>query len=70
MRFAMGAVATFRGAVRIRRCGRKQKHWSAAAAVRHLASLRHRFGQQVDCLTIYRCRDCGAWHVGRRKVAS
>ncbi len=67
MRFQMGSVATFRGAVLIRRCGRKQHHWSFRAAAAHLASLRYCFGQQVDC-TIYRCPGCGAWHVGRRKM--
>jgi hypothetical protein len=68
MRFSLGAVATFRGSRRIRRCGYKQKHWSSAAAVAHLSSLRYRFGQRTDCLVTYHCRYCGAWHVGRRKM--
>jgi len=66
MRFALGAVATFsRGTVRS--CGYKQKHWTIQSAGAHLDSIRRRFGTRTDRhLTVYRCRHCGAWHVGRR----
>ncbi len=67
MRFALGAVATFRG-LRVRSCGYKQKHWTIRSAAAHLDSIRRRFGPRTDRrLTVYRCHHCGAWHVGRQK---
>jgi rubrerythrin len=65
MRFPMGKVARFRGRHLIRSCGYKQKHWTFRAAAAHLDSIRRRFGDRTDRLTVYRCRHCGAWHVGR-----
>jgi hypothetical protein len=66
MRFPIGAVATFRGP-HLRSCGYKQKHWTIQRAGAHLDSIRRRFGARTDRLTVYRCRHCGAWHVGRHK---
>ena len=66
MRFPIGAVATFRGP-RVRSCGYKQKHWTVQSAGAHLDSIRRRFGPRTPRLTVYRCRHCGAWHVGRLK---
>jgi hypothetical protein len=64
MRFAIGAVATFRGP-RVRSCGYKQKHWTIQSAGAHIDSIRRR--PRTDRLTVYRCRHCGAWHLGRQK---
>lgn len=66
MRFPLGAVARFRGP-RVRSCGYKQKHWTVRSAGAHLDSIRWRFGQRTARLAIYRCRHCGAWHVGRQR---
>ena len=61
----LGTLARFVGSVDIRRCGHKQKHWTQSAAVSHLNSLLYRFGPNAN-LNVYRCRHCGARHVGRR----
>jgi hypothetical protein len=67
MRFPMGKVARFSGSRQVRSCGYKQKHWTVRAAAAHLDSILRRFGAQTDPLTVYRCRHCGAWHVGRSR---
>jgi hypothetical protein len=68
MRFPIGAIARFRGRS-VRSCGYKQKHWTIQSAGAHLDSIRRRFGRDSGQLTVYRCRHCGAWHVGRQRIA-
>jgi rubrerythrin len=45
-----------------KQCGRKRKHWRRRTAREHKKRLEAKDGQQV---AIYRCKYCGALHVGR-----
>lgn len=47
-------------------CAGKQRHETEAAARAHAASLYRKRGAQG--LNVYKCKFCGAWHVGHRPL--
>jgi hypothetical protein len=47
-------------------CGSKRPHPDRAAAQAHVQRL-VRQGAAPGLMTTYRCRLCGAWHVGHRE---
>lgn len=68
MRFSLGAVAHIHNRRQFRTCGYKHKHWTYQKAVSHRNSIYLRFGPRLSMpLTVYRCRHCGAFHVGRQR---
>ena len=67
MGFLLGEAA--RSNLPKQHCWKKQKWGSEGAAKAHLRSLLKRtFVKDVDRLNVYKCRDCGSFHVGRVKV--
>lgn len=51
---------------RRRACSGKQRHPTEEAARAHVAALYHQRGALG--LNIYKCKFCGAWHVGHRPL--
>lgn len=49
-----------------RECGAKQRHDTKAAAEAHVWSL-VKAGTRRSRMQVYRCRHCGAWHVGHKR---
>jgi hypothetical protein len=50
------------------KCWRKQRWASQGAAEAHLRSLlRQDFVKDVARLNVFRCKECGTFHVGRKK---
>lgn len=53
--------------VRKRKCGHKQRHATQAQAIAHAQHVMNS-GKSDKWLTPYRCRFCGYYHIGQRRL--
>jgi hypothetical protein len=51
---------------RRRSCAKKQRHPTRAAAEQQLSALIRKRGASPYYMHVYKCRYCGAYHVGHR----
>jgi hypothetical protein len=68
MKFTLGEIA--RGSWLVSSpCARKIRHATWMEAHAHRESVIYRYGEEPHApLTVYHCRSCGGWHIGRRVV--
>jgi hypothetical protein len=68
MAFSLGEVARIHN-LRVSTCARKIRHETFREAYAHRESVVWRYGEELRRpLHVYRCKDCGGWHVGSRRV--
>jgi hypothetical protein len=60
----------FRQVTRVRRCFPKEQCATQGAAEAQMRSIvRRGLEKNIETIHVYRCPDCGAWHVGHWKTA-
>lgn len=66
--FLLGEVARIHG-LHVSPCTRKIRHATFLEARAHQQSVYAAHGREPKRpLVVYRCRNCGGWHVGSRRV--